>query len=327
MLLLPSRVLNDTVKDIPNDFFRKLDALHFNESKNWFKEGVFIPEDIFVNFLSELFFWNSFEDTVTLSKIVLPVLSWRPTQDIITFDKNVYDSLFSMDLDRNMDTEIFKHFPTWSLWICTERIIFNNVIFSGFFATPQYNTLTKKRNINLHFVNDFDNNFSLTIELNGLSLDVTIEKIIKENSSFSKIDDKKFPVIENNNILYDNLKGIINLLIYICSYGIDDDDNFHYETITYPTHKKTKKGWRLFPPTKPNLRLLGKNFGDTIRKYYEYYATNQNYSGKSPAPHIRRAHWHHFWAGKKLGKERKLIVKWLPPIPVAMQEDDNHDII
>jgi hypothetical protein len=36
-------------------------------------------------------------------------------------------------------------------------------------------------------------------------------------------------------------------------------------------------------------------------------------TGITLKPHIRRAHWHLFWAGKGRGEPR---VKWLPPIPV-----------
>ena len=38
----------------------------------------------------------------------------------------------------------------------------------------------------------------------------------------------------------------------------------------------------------------------------------------SPVAHMRRAHWHHYWTGPKTG-ERKLILKWLPPIPVNIE--------
>ena len=37
----------------------------------------------------------------------------------------------------------------------------------------------------------------------------------------------------------------------------------------------------------------------------------------SPRPHIRRAHWHSFWVGKKDQPDaRSVTLKWLPPIPV-----------
>jgi hypothetical protein len=41
----------------------------------------------------------------------------------------------------------------------------------------------------------------------------------------------------------------------------------------------------------------------------------------SPSPHIRRAHWHTFLVGprKNVPKdERKRLLKWIPPVPVAM---------
>lgn len=38
----------------------------------------------------------------------------------------------------------------------------------------------------------------------------------------------------------------------------------------------------------------------------------ENSSGWTQRPHMRRAHWHHFWTGKK-GEERKLILKWIAP--------------
>jgi hypothetical protein len=52
-------------------------------------------------------------------------------------------------------------------------------------------------------------------------------------------------------------------------------------------------------------------------------------SHASPRPHYRRAHWHHFWTGpRNVPGERKLILKWLPPIPVGIQDldDDSENI-
>lgn len=39
-------------------------------------------------------------------------------------------------------------------------------------------------------------------------------------------------------------------------------------------------------------------------------------------PHIRRAHWHSYWTGKKdVQEERKLIVNWVAPTMVG--DSDN----
>ena len=40
----------------------------------------------------------------------------------------------------------------------------------------------------------------------------------------------------------------------------------------------------------------------------------------SPRLHIRRAHWHSFWVGKKDQPDARFVtLKWLPPIPVNVQ--------
>lgn len=47
-------------------------------------------------------------------------------------------------------------------------------------------------------------------------------------------------------------------------------------------------------------------------------------STASPSPHIRRAHWHSYWMGPRQEghPDRKPVLKWLPPIPVAMDKGD-----
>lgn len=40
-------------------------------------------------------------------------------------------------------------------------------------------------------------------------------------------------------------------------------------------------------------------------------------------PHVRCGHWHHFWTGAKSDAEnRRLVLKWLPPIFVGSVDDD-----
>lgn len=49
---------------------------------------------------------------------------------------------------------------------------------------------------------------------------------------------------------------------------------------------------------------------------------HQRGTHESPRPHVRRAHWHHFGTDPRDG-ERKLVVKWLPPIPVNYDPGDD----
>ncbi len=43
-----------------------------------------------------------------------------------------------------------------------------------------------------------------------------------------------------------------------------------------------------------------------------------------PRPHIRRAHWHSYWVGKCNDPDtRTVVLKWLPPIAVNVQNVDD----
>lgn len=56
-----------------------------------------------------------------------------------------------------------------------------------------------------------------------------------------------------------------------------------------------------------------------IRKGYaaEKNRTEKTGSHAPKAPHVRRAHWHHYWTGARESAERCLVLKWIPPVFVG----------
>lgn len=52
--------------------------------------------------------------------------------------------------------------------------------------------------------------------------------------------------------------------------------------------------------------LVGKTAGQKLRSSAKSYA--------------RRAHWHHYWIGSERRGDRRLELRWLPPIPVGKEE-------
>jgi hypothetical protein len=89
-----------------------------------------------------------------------------------------------------------------------------------------------------------------------------------------------------------------------------------------PTGVKTKSGWRLFPPDQPKVWSVGEELGRAIRHAEAAAHVHHDGDRARPRPHVRRAHWHSYWTGPRASPEqRKPIVKWLPPIPVALEDD------
>lgn len=87
---------------------------------------------------------------------------------------------------------------------------------------------------------------------------------------------------------------------------------------------KTKKGLRLFPPERPTPWEVGYRLGAALSRAMTEARTPGSSGGHaSPRPHIRRAHWHSYWVGKRDQAEvRSVVLKWLPPIPVNVQDVD-----
>ena len=57
-------------------------------------------------------------------------------------------------------------------------------------------------------------------------------------------------------------------------------------------------------PDKPNIRQSEEEPKDRL----------------SPRPHVRRAHWHYFWTGKRGADTRKLVLRWVHPVLVGNGE-------
>ena len=65
---------------------------------------------------------------------------------------------------------------------------------------------------------------------------------------------------------------------------------------------------------------VGFRMGAALRAYKRNKASSERHGG-TIRPHMRRAHWHHYWVGPRDG-DRRRIVKWLPPIEVATKNGD-----
>ena len=56
-----------------------------------------------------------------------------------------------------------------------------------------------------------------------------------------------------------------------------------------------------------------------IRKGYTAEKNRAETAGSHApkAPHVRHAHWHHYWTGARESAERCLVLKWIPPVFVG----------
>lgn len=102
---------------------------------------------------------------------------------------------------------------------------------------------------------------------------------------------------------------LVNALAYLCSANADVEGSYSPSpSLSAATVKKK----RLSTAT---WHDVGYHIGAEIRKHAQYASESHGGSGRKVRPHMRRAHFHHFWRGPKDGP-RELFIKWIPPIVV-----------
>lgn len=102
-----------------------------------------------------------------------------------------------------------------------------------------------------------------------------------------------------------------NIVAYICS--INSEINTSYRPpAAYKPKQQSKR--RISTAT---WHEVGFRLGASIRAYQRYQNLSEHSdSQRQVRPHMRRAHWHHYWTGPRVGP-RKLVLKWIAPVLVG----------
>ena len=100
-----------------------------------------------------------------------------------------------------------------------------------------------------------------------------------------------------------------NAVAYICSKNAD---------IISHVSSKQKRSSRSSSRRRPTWSKVGYRIGNQLRAYNQLHSEQgSQHANGSVRPHVRRAHWHHYWVGPS--SDRRLVLKWLAPIFVALK--------
>jgi hypothetical protein len=232
--------------------------------------------------------------------------AWRYTQGVYRFDNAVYQSIATTMIKGDMPCEVLYRLPQWGVYIDTP----NNGECYGFWAHLEYDINTTRSELRL--VLDTESDLTpLILHLGNWTVTEAVDRALSEalkqggfNRSTYDGDELSKAIIS----LSGTAQYYIALLLYLCS---DQPDIARVENglPQRAKSKKTKKGWKLFPPKKPVIWQVGQ----TLAQSLTIPRNAGDEQRKGPIAHIRRAHWHGFWRGKKDTDERTFGYKWLPP--------------
>jgi hypothetical protein len=123
---------------------------------------------------------------------------------------------------------------------------------------------------------------------------------VKRDENWKEIAAKQFAVA-------------VALTLYVCS---DEPDMADIQPPQELVRTKT------LPPGLPSVKTLGIRIGSALRSYRQASSSDSGDGiTRGVMPHVRKAHWHRFWTGPRNG-DRKLVIKWLPPIPVNIDKGE-----
>lgn len=248
--------------------------------------------------------------------------AWRITKGAYRFDESLLQELAKMPIEGDLPAEVFYQLPEWSIYIETPGMIYLDQEIAGFFASLEYDVNDNRQELRLLFVNEALSNIPMPLHLGKWTLRESIDRaIIEGQRNFSVLGlNEQLPGDEERSYLADQLEPFLNLVIYICSVNADYGER---ERPRHPSQLPRRKG-KL--PAAGEVRSwdIGVRVGTALKRTVSAggSAAESMVDGRrQPRSHYRRAHWHHFWVGPRDG-ERKLIVKWLPPIPVNVTDED-----
>lgn len=244
--------------------------------------------------------------------------AWRVTQGIYRFDPALYQRLIETPVSGEIPVEVLYQLPEWCVYVETPGLSWIGSPVFGFFAHLEYDVSSDGRQ-ELRLLLDLEDGLmAQPLHLTASTIDGALEGFAAEAGRHGGPP----PVPGALEKIGEYLPPILSLLLYLCTPAADYGGEARP---TKPRPKKTKKGFKIFPPNQPRQWDVGVRMGAALRRAYQAQETGEPAGDNQgerqrPRPHIRRAHWHTYRTGK--GRSSR-ILKWIPPIPVNLESVDD----
>jgi hypothetical protein len=241
--------------------------------------------------------------------------AWRVTQGIYRFDDVFEKALIDSPITGDLPVEVLYRLPEWCIYIETPNYQYLGENLHGFFAHLEWDVNTQRSE--LRFLFDCDSSLiPIIFHIGNWTVIEAIDRGVSEAAiqlALANMPITFDPKMELVELIGLQVRPLLSLVLYLCS----EKPEYVGGLPSRPQPKKTKNGWRLFPPDKPKIIHVGKSIGDSLRAA-SVSENESSDSSRSIRPHIRRGHWHGYWIGKKSSEnsDRKFVYRWLAPMGV-----------
>lgn len=244
------------------------------------------------------------------------LIAWRPTKGIYRFHPGLYEAVANTDLAGDVPSELLTRLPGYAVFVEAPGLLFFDKPILGFWA--YLSSAAKQNAVELVplFVDGTAHGLSVPLGHHPVS-DLAR---IAVSAMFENSDIEYAPTGEEWERLNACLSAMFSLLLYLCSEKPEIDD----WTPPVPKAKLFGGKRRWLQAKEASAWNVGLRLGAALNLARERESrdpeTPGGDTGRAIRPHIRRAHWHSFWIGKR--GEQTISLRWLPPIPVKVSETD-----
>lgn len=278
-----------------------------------------------------------------LATIAAGLAGWRVGKGVYRFDPDTFEEVWSTPIPTALPGEALRHLPEWTVYIPTPGKEFKGRPLDGFFAHLDENaTSSIPKRLRLVLIFSAGDMYPLAVGV-GLTVVQGMRDLLYEiarNDRAAHMERRKsmpqdeWEAIRQESLAPDSeieefveemvpeLGHLVSLVLYLGAQNRDlQASQPEGGQPRNPKPKGTKKGIKLFPAPGPNLWRIGYRVGAALRstRTQDGGSPGGSDDGQGPkkAPHLRRAHYHHYWTGpRKDPDKRKVVLRWLDPILV-----------
>ena len=234
---------------------------------------------------------------------------WKKKKQIYKFDSALLSELSDTDVDFDIPYDIFSRLPyqTLCIDISDNHEICDKIQADSFIVKPNRIEVELADGVHPYFVllvMTYKNGHSKAVR--GITFPNSSEGIKISAEKLSVNIEESDPSITGDAKLQTSV--IMQTILYLCSFEPDIRET----DVSKARQRQAKQNKKLAEKPIRDFEV-GIRFGAAFRKWTARTlgAEHSTRTGSHKRPHMRRAHWHRFWTGKRNSDERKLIIKWV----------------
>lgn len=252
--------------------------------------------------------------------------AWVPGCIAVRFDTDLAAALMSTPLEGTIPVEVLHRLPAWCLYIDVPELGAGTGLFVALDAGRVHAPG--------HLVEDYPDELLLAIVRDGPSLPrlmmTTVwlvpgtsiaDSLARQDVQRTEVGAGEFDMDDDaweavfGMSQSDVLARLLSLVLYLCSTDADVTQT----GVPAPVGRGR-------PAARGGATVMSAGFriGAALRGDRLTDATQSTGDGtdRRVTPHLRRAHWHHYWCGSELRGDRRLELRWVPPVPVNAELTD-----